>query len=175
MESASAAQKAELVRLILESEGRVMLCLDATWPGVAVPRRFASDTGLRLILNRTMPQPIHIGPEGIESELRFGGIPHYCVVPYDALWGAFNPDSRHGMFWADSMPEEIRVRHGMEESMVRLPEGVVLSTPPIEPLAPPTPARGERVALRVIEGDGAAAPSSETTTKRPRPNLRVVS
>ncbi|MEO5346371.1 MAG: ClpXP protease specificity-enhancing factor SspB [Magnetococcus sp. YQC-9] len=173
MDIANDAEKADVIRFLLETEGRVMLCLDATWPGVAVPRRFASDSGLRLILNRTMPQPIHIGPEAIESELRFGGIPHYCVVPYDALWGAFNPDTRHGMFWSDSMPEEIRARHAMEESMVRLPEGAMERFLESETPDTPPPARNERVTLRVIEGDGAAA--SGTPSKRPRPNLRVVS
>ncbi|MBF0270905.1 MAG: hypothetical protein HQL98_02355 [Magnetococcales bacterium] len=168
-------QKADVVRLLLETEGRVMLCLDASHPGVAVPRRFSSDNGLRLVLNRNMPQPIDIGPLTIESELRFGGIPHYCVIPYEAVWGVFNPDTRHGMFWSESMPDEIRARHGLEEAAVHLPEPTPAPgspAPVAETAKTPSP---PRVALRVIEGDGSADhPPGSAAVKRPRPKLRLV-
>ncbi|MBF0128086.1 MAG: hypothetical protein HQM02_12865 [Magnetococcales bacterium] len=109
--------KMEVVRILLEKEGRVLLCLDATSRGVDVPRRFAADPGLRLILNRQMPQPIEIGADTIESELRFGGIPHYCVIPYSALWGAFNPDTGHGTLWPNSMPDAIRRNYERYQSL----------------------------------------------------------
>ncbi|MBF0614685.1 MAG: hypothetical protein G8237_05295 [Magnetococcales bacterium] len=175
MHASESLQKAEMVRILLETEGRVMLCLDATVRGVEVPRRFGKDNGLRLILNRNMPQPIEIGVTAIESELRFGGIPHYCVIPYEALWGVFNPDTRHGMFWGDSMPEEIRARHSVEESTLRLPEAFVQSAEPapVVPVPAPAPAPA-KVALRVIDGgDGGNVPTE--SSKRSRPNLRVVS
>ncbi|MBF0427441.1 MAG: hypothetical protein HQL94_00845 [Magnetococcales bacterium] len=151
--------KASVVRQLLETEGRVMLCLDATRPDVAVPRRFNKDLDLRLILNKNMPQPIDFTATAIESELRFGGIPHYCVIPYDALWGVFNPDSMKGMFWTESMPEEVRTRHGLEE--------VPLHPPP----PPPPPAA--KFELRVIEG-GCEEPAVTSPEKRTRPNLRLV-
>ncbi|MBF0628992.1 MAG: hypothetical protein HQL91_12315 [Magnetococcales bacterium] len=176
MTASDSSQKADVIRLLLETEGRVMLCLDATRAGVAVPRRFASDNGLRLILNRNMPQLIDIGARTIESELRFGGIPHYCVIPYEALWGAFNPDSKHGMFWADAMPEEIRALHAQEEAALRLPAVPVVASEVVAPevVAVKPPAAAPKVAFRVIEGDGGEAPSAPAAS-RPRPNLRVVS
>ncbi|MBF0296156.1 MAG: hypothetical protein HQL96_13285 [Magnetococcales bacterium] len=164
--------KADVVRLLLESEGRAMLCLDATRSGVMVPRRFAKDIELRLILNRNMPQPIDIGVEAIESELRFGGIPHYCVIPYDAVWGVFNPDTRHGMFWSESMPEEVRARYGLAEVDVSLPVPPVSSPAPDPVEEPPPVSPRARVGLQVIEGGG----SEETAPprKRPPPHLRLV-
>ncbi|MBF0370690.1 MAG: hypothetical protein HQL52_14655 [Magnetococcales bacterium] len=109
--------KADVVRLLLENEGRVMLYLNATRSGVEVPRRLMNDQGLRLILNRKMPHPIHVTATGVESELRFGGVPHYCIIPYSALWGALNPDTGHGMYWPDSMPEPIRRNYEFSRSL----------------------------------------------------------
>ncbi|MEO5332919.1 MAG: ClpXP protease specificity-enhancing factor SspB [Magnetococcus sp. YQC-5] len=163
------SQKPDVIRLLLETEGRVMLCVDATKPGVQVPRRFSSDNGLRLILNSIMPQPIEIGPKAVESELRFGGIPHYCVIPYEALWGVFNPDTHHGMFWTESMPEEIRKQHGLEESLTQLPK----PEPTPVPEAEPVPKNKKRFELRVIEG-GDTPSATIAPEKRTRPNLRLV-
>ncbi|MBF0159312.1 MAG: hypothetical protein HQL58_07280 [Magnetococcales bacterium] len=143
-------EKADVVRILLNQEGRVMLCLDATCSGVAVPRRFASDQGLRLILNIQMPQPIHIGANAIESELRFGGIPHYCIIPYQALWGAYNPDTGHGMLWRDSMPEEVLRQHPATDESISWQDDLVP-----KPLTPKQP--------------GAA---TESATVSPRPRRR---
>ncbi|MBF0126345.1 MAG: hypothetical protein HQM02_03950 [Magnetococcales bacterium] len=168
MTTIKTSQKADVVRLLLESEGRVMLCLDATRPGVVVPRRFASDIGLRLILNSNMPQSIDIGPDTIESELRFGGIPHFCVIPYEALWGVFNPDSKHGMFWTESMPEEIRAQHGLEETTPSFAEPAAKSGG-----HPPSSENKGWAGLRVIDGGGEPL-ATEPAEKRPPPNLRLV-
>ncbi|MBF0181665.1 MAG: hypothetical protein HQM03_16720 [Magnetococcales bacterium] len=175
MDDSQSPGKADVVRLLLESEGRAMLCLDATRSGVMVPRRFAKDIELRLILNRNMPQLIDIGAEAIESELRFGGIPHYCVIPYEAVWGVFNPDTRHGMFWSESMPEEVRARFGLAEAAISLPvlPAPAVAPPDPEPVEepPPVPSRA-RVGLQVIEGGGSE--HADPPRKRPPPNLRLV-
>ncbi|MBF0421716.1 MAG: hypothetical protein HQL73_01850 [Magnetococcales bacterium] len=172
-----AKEKAQVVRRLLQHEGRVMLCLDATCQGVEVPRRFSSDPGLMLVINVNMPQPIEIGPAAIESELRFGGMPHYCIIPYHALWSAFNPDSGHGVLWQESIPHIIRQHHG------------AYPTGPLKPLPdddnwPETGKEQEAVAaqpdersgvptLKVIEGNGDPQPP-EHTPGRSRPKLRVV-
>ncbi|MBF0623284.1 MAG: hypothetical protein HQL82_00570 [Magnetococcales bacterium] len=160
-----------------------MLCLDATCKGVDVPRRFASDTGLRLILNKKMPQSIEIGPRVVESELRFGGIPHYCIIPYEAVWGAFNPDSGKGRLWPEAMPESILKSYDANQragfpppaggKVAALPSRGAEATAP----RPPPPAQ-ERIKphLQVIEGGTAPAtpPSADPEGKRSRPHLRLV-
>ncbi|MBF0107623.1 MAG: hypothetical protein HQL76_00400 [Magnetococcales bacterium] len=172
-----AREKARVVQRLLEHEGRVMLCLDATCQGVEVPRRFASDPGLMLVINVNMPQPIEIGPVAIESELRFGGIPHYCIIPYTALWSAFNPDSGHGVLWQESIPPIIRQQHG------------AYPTGPLKPLPDDDqwPVKGQPQqhasgssevskggpTLTVIEGSGGTNPP-EPGPGRSRPKLRVV-
>lgn len=181
--------KTDVVHNLLENEGRVMLCLDATRPGVDVPRRFLHDSGLRLILNRSMPQPIHFGPQAIESELRFGGIPHYCIIPYDALWGAFNPDSGHGMFWKEAMPESVRRNYDRQQAFQPITAPPARETKPA-PAAKPKPkpragaAKEARPLFHVIEGGQEEAlpepreeelePLAETPPSPKKPFLRLV-
>ncbi|OSM06150.1 ClpXP protease specificity-enhancing factor SspB [Magnetofaba australis] len=177
MDAMEQPDKPDVIRYLLEEEGRVMLCLDATRAGVETPSRFHNDPGLRLVLNRNMPQPIHIGPDGVESELRFGGIPHYCIIPYDALWGAFNPDTGHGMLWPESMPDEIRqsywLSHSLQNKGIDMPEEArqkaVQSAKKASEEPTPTPAPEPRPAFRVIDGATPAAPDSTADEKSPTP------
>ncbi len=152
--------KAEVIRFLLETEGRVMVCLDATFKDVEVPRRFAGDRGLMLIFNSKMPQHIEVGTDAVESELRFGGIPHYCIIPYGAIWSVFNPDTNHGMLWPESMPESIRLNQG-----VSMPGGTPFEKPPTMP---------ERPSLQVIEGGAATESNAPSRSKRNKPRLRLV-
>lgn len=157
--------KPDVIRMLLEHEGRVMLCVDATLPGVDVPRRFARDRGLRLVLNNTMPQPIHIGAFAIESELRFGGVPHNCIIPYHALWAAYNPDTGHGMSWEAAMPPRIRQEYNLAMAQVETQaDGTAPAAEPAKPEEPPK--------LKVIEGGG--EPEEKGAERSVRPFLRVV-
>ena len=181
--------KASVIRLLLETEGRVMVCLDATRKGVEVPRRFSSDPGLMLVFNSTMPQPIHLQPDAVASELRFGGIPHYCVVPYAAIWSAFNPDTNHGMVWPDSMPESVRHTHEVAHlSLEGLPAdaytevGFEVEAAHASTAAFPAPAKKGPPFLRVIDGDGQGEPETAAADTDParasvqarRAHLRLV-
>ncbi|MBF0611012.1 MAG: hypothetical protein G8345_22260 [Magnetococcales bacterium] len=165
--------KMEVVKYFLEKEGRVMLCVDASFPGVEVPRRFAGDKGLRLILSVRMPQPIEIGSETIESELRFNGIPHYCILPYGAMWGAYNPDSGHGLFWPADMPLEIRDSYEAQGYETRIPPG-------LRPQGRKSGGKSSgKPQLQVIDGGGEVEekPAEEGETPPPpprRPQLRLV-
>ncbi|MBF0097449.1 MAG: hypothetical protein HQM04_08065 [Magnetococcales bacterium] len=182
MSSLPLPDKATLLRVLLENEGRAMVCLDATRVGVDVPRRFSSDPGLMLVFNVNMPQPIEILPHCVASELRFGGIPHYCVIPFDAVWSIFNPDTNHGMVWPDDMPESVRHSHGV----LQLPLQPVYPNEPImvgvanemASFAESAPVVEARPQLRLIEGgqqEGEVqAASSSTVVKGGRPNLRLV-
>lgn len=193
--------KPEVIRFLLETEGRVMLCVDATLEGVDVPRRFQRDRELRLVLNVRMPQPIYVQPDHIESELRFGGVPHHCIVPLTAVWGAYNPDTGHGVFWPDSMPDIIRFRYeqaAMEQGLLSMEAVFTTPTNPLKegeviplhaPIKPPTvpaspsapPVAQGRPQLRVIEGgpptEGEESPPATPPSRPPRrarPKLKLV-
>ena len=187
MEHNELIEKAGVIRLLLENEGRVMLCMDATHDGVDVPRRFSGDTGLMLVLNNTMPQPIHILADSVASELRFGGIPHYCIIPYTALWSVFNPDTNHGKTWINSIPEGIRQVHtALHVPLKELPwdqatiraaaqtESEETTTKNAEPNLTPVPARTSAPFLRVIEGGDKTQPTQKTEPTKRKPSLRLV-
>ncbi|MEO5349223.1 MAG: ClpXP protease specificity-enhancing factor SspB [Magnetococcus sp. YQC-3] len=178
MEEKPLPDKAAVIRLLLEREGRVMVCLDATQKEVDVPRRFCTDPGLILVFNSTMPQPIHILPDSIASELRFGGIPHYCVIPYTAIWSAFNPDSNHGVVWPESMPESVRHTHGVMQLPLEEIEPDEAFAAEALPTSP-SPVQEKRGApfLQVIDGDGeedSPAEAAPATSRARRPHLRLV-
>ncbi|MBF0178279.1 MAG: hypothetical protein HQL63_15750 [Magnetococcales bacterium] len=171
--------KGEVIRTLLEREGRVMLCVDATCKGVEVPRRFASDTELRLILNVKMPQSIEIGQKSLESELRFGGIPHYCIIPYEALWGAFNPDSGQGMLWPEAMPEAIRksylaTRNATDDKQEIFPTGLLGAVRPIKEF--PAKIGEDRPKLEIVqrEPEPGPPPSPDKKHATARGHLRLV-
>ncbi|HAT49231.1 MAG TPA: hypothetical protein DCS88_02710 [Alphaproteobacteria bacterium] len=118
-----------------------------------------------------MPQTIEIGPVAIESELRFGGIPHYCIIPYNALWSAFNPDSGHGVLWQEFIPPIIRHQHGP------YPTGPLKPLPDDDdwplPDAAPEPVKAGVPAFKVIEGNS-DIPPPDNNPGRSRPKLRIV-
>ncbi len=174
--------KARVIRLLLAKEGRVMVCLDATQRGVEVPRRFGTDQGLMLVFNKTMPQPIEMLPDCIASELRFGGIPHYCVIPYTAIWSVFNPDSNHGMVWPDFMPEGVRFPHhviplSLEDEMPK-PSPQAERAIEVPAADPPEPERKGSPVFQVIDGGGSQASVGEhlapADPKTRRSHLRLV-
>ena len=186
MKNKQLPDKASVIRFLLENEGRVMVCLDATKKGVDVPRRFGSDSALMLVLNVNMPQPIHILPDSVASELRFGGIPHYCVIPYTALWSVFNPDTNHGVLWPDSLPEGMEGSgHMMPLSFDALPmeEQAPLGFEPeaAHAVATPPPLQSvphqESPFLQVIDGGGsqvAASSAPRVDSGSRRSHLRLV-
>ena len=102
------ATSKEAVILKLLEEGDTMVCLDARYEGVAIPREHAHNPALRLIFNLNFPHPIDVTSEGIHANLAFGGRRHACYIPMDAVWAAFHPQTMQGMMWQESMPEEVR-------------------------------------------------------------------
>jgi stringent starvation protein B len=160
---ANATSKETVILKLLE-EGDTMVCLDARYEGVAMPREHADNPALRLIFNLNFPQPIDVTTEGIHANLAFGGRRHACYIPMDAVWAAFNPQTMQGMMWQESMPEEVRTELAINQQQDA-------TTPPVsEPSQTPA-------APRVVAGSKKETPSEQDTTpKKPRQrgHLRVV-
>lgn len=91
----------------LLSEGDSMVCLDARQQGVSVPREHRNNPSLNLILNLGFRRPIEVQEEVICATLAFSGRPHKCVVPMEAIWAAYDPNSGRGQVWAESAPKEV--------------------------------------------------------------------
>jgi len=88
--------------------GDTMLCLDSRHPEVRVPAAHRDKADLRLVINIGFRHPIHVLPEGVQADLLFGGLLHHCWVPYEALWGAYNPRTGEGTVWPERIPSEVK-------------------------------------------------------------------
>ncbi len=126
-----------------------MICLDSRDAGVRVPEAHKGKEDLRLVLNLRFRGRISVLADGIQAELRFGGEPFLCWIPYESLWAAYNPQTGHGTLWPEKTPAGLRGLLGMNKP--RPPEGLPRSERP----PPPGPEkRGEkrRPRFRVIDG-----------------------
>lgn len=101
--------KQELVERLI-ADGPVLVHLDPRREGVSVPTRLS--TGPRLVLrfgHDLKPEilDLFIGEEALSGTLMFGGVPHHCVLPWDAVFAVVAEDSGKGMVWAEDVPAEV--------------------------------------------------------------------
>jgi len=139
--------------LTLLEEGDAMLCIDARQEGVDVPPEHKADPALNLILNLNFRRPIDIKPEGVYVTLAFGGRPHPCIVPFDAVWAIYEPGMKKIQVWEESIPGDLDLS----------------SLPQARRERPPTPApRTKTAAPAKTPGKNSSA------SRRDRSHLRVI-
>ena len=85
-----------------------MVMLDARCKGVEVPDYLSGVQDLKLVLSYKFRHPLYIDEEKIFATLLFNRVPVDCVLPLNAIWGAFPVDKVGGGLWLDSTPVEIR-------------------------------------------------------------------
>ncbi len=90
------------------AKGDALLCIDSRRSGVQVPRDHMNKSNLRLILNLGFRHPITLLSEGIQADLLFSGVLHHCWIPYESIWGVFNPVSGEGALWVETLPDELQ-------------------------------------------------------------------
>ena len=76
-----------------------MVCLDARRPEVDVPLEHKKNSALNLVLSLNFRRPIEILDDGIYTTLAFGGRPHKCVIPFEAVWAIHHPETQKGQVW----------------------------------------------------------------------------
>jgi stringent starvation protein B len=89
----------------------VMVHLDPRPADVRVPSWFKKQPQLALQIGLNLPVPIRdlqIDDEGVSCTLSFNRSPHFCFIPWHAVFALVGEDSR-GMVWPDSVPAEITV------------------------------------------------------------------
>ncbi|PIQ95574.1 MAG: hypothetical protein COV67_14205 [Nitrospinae bacterium CG11_big_fil_rev_8_21_14_0_20_56_8] len=91
----------------LLSEGDAMVCLDARRDDVDVPHMHKKNPSLNLVLNLNFRRPVHVLMEGIQATLAFGGRPHSCYIPFDAVWALYEPGMKKGQVWEEDFPKDI--------------------------------------------------------------------
>ena len=99
-----------LVQLL--SEGDAMVCLDARHSEVDVPNTHKDNPVLSLVFNLNFRRPFDVEETGIFATLAFGGRPHKCVVPFEAVWAIHEPESKKGQVWEESFPKDLKLQVG---------------------------------------------------------------
>jgi stringent starvation protein B len=101
-------QKKEVLNKLLE-QWSVMVHLDPRPAEVRVPSWFKKQPQLALQIGLNLPVPIRdleIDDDGISCTLSFNRSPHFCFVPWAAVFALVGEDGR-GMVWPESVPSEI--------------------------------------------------------------------
>lgn len=101
--------KREVALVLLQSANSVYVHLDPRHAEVMVPTWFRKQPQLVLQVGLNMAVPIvdlDVGEEALSCTLSFNRAPHYCFIPWDAVYALVDPDGR-GMVWPDSVPPEV--------------------------------------------------------------------
>jgi len=99
-----------LIQLL--SEGDAMVCLDARFPTVDVPGTHKDNSALSLVFNLNFRRPFDVQEDVIYATLAFGGRSHKCVIPFEAVWGIHDPESKKGQVWEESFPKDLHLKVG---------------------------------------------------------------
>lgn len=97
------------VALALLERSTIFLHLDPRDEGVRVPPWFKKQAQLVLQVGLNMAVPIHdlsVDDHGVSCTLSFSRSPHYCVIPWKAVYALVGEDGR-GMVWPDDVPPEV--------------------------------------------------------------------
>ena len=135
------------VALALLERSSVFIHLDPRREQVSVPRWFKSQPQLVLQIGLNMAVRIpdlDIDDDAVSCTLSFNRLPHFCYVPWSAIYALVGEDGR-GMVWPDDVPAEVASQSG--------------STPPPRP----------KNSLRPIAGGG-----EKVQSDRPPPKLRSI-
>lgn len=100
--------KKDVALALLEST-TVFLHLDPRAQDVRVPPWFKRQPQLVLQVGLNMPVPIPdlvVNEKGISCTLSFSRTPHFCDIPWKAIYALVGEDGR-GMVWPDDVPPEI--------------------------------------------------------------------
>ena len=144
-----------LIQLL--SEGDAMVCLDARLSTVDVPGTHKDNSALSLVFNLNFRRPFDVQEDGIYATLAFGGRPHKCIIPFEAVWAIHEPESKKGQVWEESFPKDLKLQVGTNV------EAVGPSKPPL--------ASSENPATAQLKSSKQGVPS---LPKRDRSHLRVI-
>jgi len=103
-----------------------MVCLDARHSEVDVPNTHKDNPVLSLVFNLNFRRPFDVEETGIFATLAFGGRPHKCVIPFEAVWAIHEPESKKGQVWEESFPKDLKLQVG-----VNVKEASLESEPPL--------------------------------------------
>ncbi len=103
------------VALALLELATVLVHLDPRGEEVGVPAWFKRQPQLVLQIGLNMPKPIPdlaVDEQGISCTLSFSNAPHFCRLPWSAVYALIGANGR-GMVWPDDVPKEVAGQYAM--------------------------------------------------------------
>lgn len=82
---------------VLENNLTPYVVVDASLPGVDVPKDFVSNGQIVLNISPGAVRGLHIGNEYLEFNARFGGVPMQVIVPILAVMAVYAKENGQGM------------------------------------------------------------------------------
>lgn len=82
---------------VSDSGGTPHVIVDASRPGVQVPRAYVKDGKIVLNVSISATQRLVLGNDWIEFDARFAGVVHHVKVPVNAVLGIYARESGEGM------------------------------------------------------------------------------
>jgi len=163
------------VALALLQGPSLFIHLDPRKPDVVVPAWFKSQPQLVLQVGLNMAVPIpdlDVDDEGITCTLSFNRSPHWCKLPWPAVYALVGEDGR-AMVWPDDVPPEVaaqleRAARKPALAAVDSSEGKAKSRPSRpkkKPAAKPKP-----VPLKAAPSPEPAADEAPEAAPAPRPS-----
>jgi stringent starvation protein B len=113
---------------ICDSAQTPHIVVDATQPGVVVPKQYVKDGKIVLNVSHGAAHRLNLGNETVSFQARFGGVSHAVDVPVRAVIGIYARESGQGMIF---------------------PEGDFEPSP--TPPVPPLPVAEKRPRLKVVK------------------------
>ena len=122
-------KKDVMVALIQRSS--VYIHLDPRKDGVRVPPWFRNQPQLVLQvgLNMAIPIPdLGIEDDAVSCTLSFSRSPHFCYVPWGAVYALMGEDGK-GMVWPDDIPHEVAAQQAEQARKERAKERLKAAPP----------------------------------------------
>ena len=85
-----------LIRWLIDNECTPHVVIQTDLPGVEVPGEYVKNNRLVLNVSPQAVQGFSLGPNGIEFDARFGGVPRHIRAPAGAIVGVHAKDSDVG-------------------------------------------------------------------------------
>lgn len=152
------------VTLALLEQSSIFVHLDPRQKGVRVPDWFKKQPQLVLQLGLNMAVPIpdlDVGEEGIGCTLSFNRSPHYCWIPWSAVFALVGENHR-GMVWPDDVPKEVADQSAQQQRREAAPKlRAVAPEPKPAPAEKPKKKRARKT--KAAAATTAAAPAAKGT------------
>lgn len=159
------------VALALLQRSTVFIHLDPRKEEARVPPWFKKQPQLVLQIGLNMAVPIRdleVDDEAISCTLSFNRTPHFCLLPWTAIYALVGEDGR-GMVWPDDVPPEVaaqaNAKGAQQQTPRKKPHLRAVSEPEVEEAA--DEAEPERSEPETPRAEEAAIAEGKRTSERP--------